>query len=266
MRSSIKYLENFIYLYQKIKIYFILNTRQQNRRESYMKVIAIHGNAQDSRIFDKLEIENLETFTLPGHGDEVCIENYSIQSYSTFLNNKIDEDCILLGHSLGGHIALEVATQSSHVKGLISIGAPPLTNENIQDAFLPNPAIMTLHTEEPTMEEIEHYCSQQDLSLEYVSLLKDMFLKQSSKARTSLSQSLSQGVENELKRIEALDIPYFFLYGTKENFINLEYTRSLKIKNYQEISGGHNIMLDNPSELSHIIQEFRQASITRTPK
>lgn len=56
---------------------------------------------------------------LPGHGEnegEMC---QSIQEYAQSVSQSIAEDSIVVGHSMGGLIAIELAAINKHVKGII---------------------------------------------------------------------------------------------------------------------------------------------------
>lgn len=236
--------------------YFLLLEQQKRQGNNFMEILAIHGNAQDSSIFGRLNIPNLKLIELPGHGTQEEIESYSINTYADFVEKQIGDNCIILGHSLGGHIALELAKRSSKVKGLISTGAPPLTLEGMNSAFA-SESIGVVYQEQPCTENIEKFCFAQNDTNNFVPMLKKMFSNQKSKARISLLENISTyGIEDELEKIDGLNIPSLFIFGKNEKLINLEYTRSLNLDNYVEVNGGHNIMLDNPFELEVIIKNF----------
>ena len=63
---------------------------------------------------------------------------------------------ILVGHSLGGHLAIEIAEKIDNLKGLIIIGTPPVKKPmNLEEAFLPIQEIQTFFTENPIHKDIE---------------------------------------------------------------------------------------------------------------
>ena len=48
-------------------------------------------------------------------------------------------EVVVVGWSLGGHIALEMASQFSGIKGLLISGAPPVSRHNMAEGFIPTP-------------------------------------------------------------------------------------------------------------------------------
>lgn len=225
-----------------------------------MKILAIHGNGQDKSIFDSLDKLDLTSFNLPGHGDGPCMKEYSINKYADFVVDKIEEDCILLGHSLGGHIALEVASRTPKVRALISIGAPPINNDNLANVFNPNPVIPIVYAEKQPEKDLMAFIQDGSTSRDMDEQVFSMFRNQSPLARTSFAQSLGAGVEDEILKVQKLNIPTMYIFGSDEKLVNLAYTREMKLPNYTELSGGHNIMFDNPLELQNKIIEFLKQS------
>ncbi len=104
-----------------------------------MKIICLHGNAQTPQIFNRLEKHcNFETLTLAGHGQAPHLKQYSLDNHVDYNNHKLsDEDYLLIGHSLGGHIALRMALKNPRIKGLIITGAPIISPDTMPLAFLP---------------------------------------------------------------------------------------------------------------------------------
>lgn len=74
-------------------------------------------------------------FDLPGFGDEPPLESPSLAGYSTFVQQKLASlalnEFVLIGHSMGGKIALQVATASSlnGLKQVVLIAPSPPTQE-----------------------------------------------------------------------------------------------------------------------------------------
>ncbi|HET7579875.1 MAG TPA: alpha/beta hydrolase [Bacillales bacterium] len=60
-----------------------------------------------------------EFVDLPGHGGNSDSVPTSIEEYAEIVGKTIDEDVIVVGHSMGGLIGIELASQNHHVKGLV---------------------------------------------------------------------------------------------------------------------------------------------------
>ncbi|WP_077214281.1 alpha/beta fold hydrolase [Bacillus dakarensis] len=89
-----------------------------------MKLLFIHGaggtkskwRAIDQYIADKFTCEKID---LPGHGDNEYNAITSIQDYASYVTRDIHDDTIVVGHSMGGLVALELAARNPKVKGVI---------------------------------------------------------------------------------------------------------------------------------------------------
>ena len=105
-------------------------------------VVLIHGNSLSSESYEhQLSSElgrrwRLIAFDLPGHGESPPAADpsrtYRLDGYAEVLR-EITEHLglarpILVGHSLGGHIAMEAVGAGLDVGGLFVFGAPPLRN------------------------------------------------------------------------------------------------------------------------------------------
>lgn len=88
-----------------------------------LKLLLIHGaggtRSKWRRIESYLQDQNYEAIDLPGHGENEYNMITSIQDYATYVNELIQEDTILVGHSMGGLIALELAAKNHKVRGVV---------------------------------------------------------------------------------------------------------------------------------------------------
>ena len=131
-------------------------------------IVFIHGNSSSSFVFDEvLKCKSIPqtkiAVELPGHGINTNlgheVKDFSIEVYRAKLIDllsRIDDDVLLVGNSLGGHLVIEVAQEVNRLKGLVIFGTPPLKKPlNLEEAFLPVDALQTFFTENPTDTEIE---------------------------------------------------------------------------------------------------------------
>lgn len=137
-----------------------------------LKLLLIHGNSNSKDVFkyvlesDKLSSFHIIALDLPGHGESEkdykavnCAKIYSASYYAEIIAIFIEKikfgNPIVLGHSLGGHIAIHVSSLKS-LSGLIISQTPPLEQyDDISRAFNPLPSLATLLTETITDKQID---------------------------------------------------------------------------------------------------------------
>ena len=117
--------------------------------------VLIHGNSSSSRAFSKQldgplgQRFRLVAIDMPGHGasdDKKEPALYSLRNQRRSLRAAIDAlglaDAHLVGWSMGGHFALELAPDLPEARGFCIFGAPPLALPPAMElAFLANPAM-----------------------------------------------------------------------------------------------------------------------------
>ena len=118
-----------------------------------LPVLLIHGNSLSRAVFRKQlggalsSKYRLVAFDLPGHGDSGDALNASRTYTRPGLADAAIEvlgllglgEVVVVGWSLGGHIALEMASQFSGIRGLLICGAPPVSRHKMAEGFIPRP-------------------------------------------------------------------------------------------------------------------------------
>ncbi len=116
-----------------------------NENTGKPKILFMHGyngNFQFMQLLLKLQRDyDIISFDFPCCGDEICDHLTTIESYSNFAKKIIDsinEPLIVLGHSLGGAIAVNIASHLL-VKKIILISPlnPYLDNPKLSSWLLP---------------------------------------------------------------------------------------------------------------------------------
>ena len=218
-------------------------------------VLLIHGNSLSSKSFNKqLESSLGNTFhliaiELPGHGDSPPAidprNSYSFPGYADIIIAVIKKlnlsDIVLLGHSLGGHIALEIGERFSEVKGIFIFGTPPLgVPPDINQAFLD----MTLRpsTLVKTGSEIPQF-------------LEDDIAKTDPNARKfMIRNTVKNKFTDEIEIVAKLKIPLAVIHGAHDHVINLDYIKKIQMptlwKNKIHIiqDAGHTPQWETPNE------------------
>lgn len=99
-------------------------------KSNSLPVLLIHGFCEDHRIWDGLVPQLSESHTvilvdLPGFGQSACFEEQpQVEDYAKAIGQQLQErnisEFIIIGHSLGGYIGLELLAHfSAQVKGLM---------------------------------------------------------------------------------------------------------------------------------------------------
>ena len=110
-----------------------------------LPVLLIHGNSLSREVFRKQlggalsSKYRLVAFDLPGHGDSGDALNASRTYTRSGLADAATEvldmlglrEVVVVGWSLGGHIALEMAARFFGIKGLLISKAPPVSQHNM---------------------------------------------------------------------------------------------------------------------------------------
>jgi pimeloyl-ACP methyl ester carboxylesterase len=116
-------------------------------------VVFVHGNSSSARTWLPVlggafgQRFRCVALDLPGHGRSAPAPDhpaYSLPGYAAVLAAFAEAtgtaDAVIVGWSLGGHVALEAAPSLPAAAGYVIFGAPPVSPAAPPgDAFLPNP-------------------------------------------------------------------------------------------------------------------------------
>lgn len=244
-------------------------------------ILFIHGNSLSQSIFDKqfsgglAERYRLLAIDLPGHGGSDWSDNskeiYTIPGFASAITNFIDvlglRDLIVVGVSLGGHIAIEATTMCDRIKGILISGAPPAGHP-----FQPEKAFK-LKPEDAVVLLKGNVSDNEAAALAYALLGRDGgeewekakfdILSTDPSVRDCLGKCMMGGEYlDEVEIIRNLKIPVAVVHGVNEGVVNLDYFSLLEIptlwrRSVQMIpEAGHMAQLDNFESYNKIIGEF----------
>jgi pimeloyl-ACP methyl ester carboxylesterase len=238
-------------------------------------IVFIHGNSHSSRTFEhqfksqELSDYRIIALDLPGHGLSSKSEIYTIPFFSEILANFIEElqikKYILIGHSLGGHIAIESLDKTTP-KGIAIFGTPPVKEkfepqlcfqpkEELGLIFKPN-----LNEEEALAVAKSFYNSSLDLRID----LEDILLVDQ-EFKTKLVESCGSNVlKNELKLLQEFNGAISILHGIHDNYLIKDYLTGLELPLWNdgliEVPAGHNIHKEAPDQFNTELNSFAKAS------
>jgi pimeloyl-ACP methyl ester carboxylesterase len=238
-------------------------------------IVFIHGNSSSSKIFDPIMEDanvnyNKIAIDLPGHGENH--NNYSDTDFSIPNTCKrllkelssIEGDILLVGNSLGGHLAIEIAPHVNNLKGLVIFGTPPLKKPlNPEEAFISVPALATFLTENPSVEEIETAIGTVIGSKENRKLLISDFTKADGRVRSVLVNDFGENkFDDEFTIFTTLKIPKYIIISEFDYSINPQYLETVKesCTSTCEIiyfdNCGHYPSIEKPEQFSEAIQKI----------
>lgn len=241
-------------------------------------LLFIHGNSLDSGTFkhqfqdEALQKYRLIAIDLPGHGESSPAPDpdntYNVIGYANIIEKFIKtlkfDRVVLIGHSLGGHIAIEAVEELSNVAGLVIFGTPPIgMPPAMEEMFLPNEAMGFAITSELKDDEADM------LSSSFTSgenTLKSCIQNTDPDARAFMGASIAQGkFRNEVEICAGLDLPLSVFHGEDDALVNLEYLNKLTLPTLWENKihflhdSGHSPQLENPGAFNELLIRFLDA-------
>ncbi len=243
-------------------------------------LIFIHGNSLSAGLFYQqfncpgLNAYRLLALELPGHGGNGHSpqpeKDYSVRNYIDFVLGFIKTlglvEVVLLGHSLGGHIAIHVADEieGADIKGLIVSGTPPLTiPPRINEAFLPNPVMGLAYRANLSAEDLPQlasaYCSP---ACSGHNLLHESLAQCDPLVRPMAGQSIARDLTtDEAGIIRKAKFPVAILHGENDSLINCGYIRDLKLPIWRGgvvviENAGHSPFIENAGAFNQMVVGF----------
>lgn len=253
------------FLYKQTKVHYSVSGKGE-------PIILLHGFLENSSMWIRLQQELSKTNTvhaldLPGHGETEAIGYiHTMEDYSAlvlaFADYKNLERSSLIGHSMGGYVALALAEfNSEKIKKLILLNSSSLADSEIKQKER-NRAI------EMIQKHPEAFIS---MAVKHLFLAEDQE-KLSSEIETAIQEAKKcsqQGIINTLKgmrdrkdRTEVLKNlreRSLLILGKEDKVINFEKTKSIAEEaniQLKILPGGHMSYIEHPDSLLKIIKEF----------
>lgn len=246
---------------------------------SNVPVVLIHANSVCKESFEPQIAElsrrrRVIAFDLPGHGasDDASDprRTYSMSGYADALLEALGkmgvQRFVAVGHSLGGHVALEMIAAGAQVDGALVFGTPPVANnpEGLQAGFKPTPEMA--------------YTGNADLLDEQVPMVVELALgaevrddaffidavrRTHGLARQYMIEAAIAGHGSDQRRLaETSLIPLAIVNGQNDPVINLDYIDSLDYANIWEgepirmKGAGHALHRERPDEFNDVLVRF----------
>jgi pimeloyl-ACP methyl ester carboxylesterase len=242
-------------------------------------VIFVHGNSCSARTWRPLldgsfgRKFRVLALDLPGHGHSAAAtdpKDYTLPGYAAVLAGFADavaaRDAVVVGWSLGGHIALEAAPAMPETAGFVIFGTPPVASAaQMGEAFLPSPAMGIGFTAAVTEHDARTFAAvftAPGSTLPLDDFVADI-LATDGTARATMFASVAQGrFADELEIVQSLRRPLAILHGKGEQLVSLDYLRqvpaaSLWRGEVQLIAGaGHAPHQETPEQFATLLEQF----------
>ncbi len=243
-----------------------------------LPIVFLHGSGVSKEVFAKqfqseaLKNHRLIAVDLPGHG---CSKNaddpkktYSYSGLASEIRDFIVElnikDCVLMGWSLGGQVALEMTDNTPQVSGVMTCGAAPAGNGPlglIQSMHISKMLLLAGKAEftEEDAKYFEKTCFGELTNQDFTEILQ----RTDKKMRPNISRSILYGFGvSQAARLKNATKPVCLLHGRDEGFIRTNYMEN--ISNPMLYTGktvfiensGHASFLDAAPEFDAVLKEF----------
>lgn len=230
-------------------------------------VVLVHGNSSSSAVWQGLlggpfgQQFRCLAIDLPGHGASARADDYSLPTYASALADFVaDQEAVVVGWSLGGHVALHAAQSLPHAAGFVIFGTPPIaTADSLAQAFRPNPAFNVGFQGEVSTDDAIAYATA--MLAPGSPLSPDLFvpdiLATDPAARLGLAASVGEGrFVNEVDVVSSLDQPLLVLHGGADQLVSLDYLRSVGLP-VEVLDGvGHAVQVEAADLLGRRLTEF----------
>jgi pimeloyl-ACP methyl ester carboxylesterase len=243
-------------------------------------LVFIHGNSSSKEIFTAQmqsvlrDHHRLLAIDLPGHGASEDARDpqrtYTIPGFASVVREVLRtlgiDRYIVVGWSLGGHIALELASAEPRPLGLFITGAPPVAKsmESLGEAFMQTPHMQLTGRPAFTDEEALTYAratTTPELGTEDFRYLAAR--RTDGRARARMFAAVLEGLgADQRATVEEVAVPLGIVNGEHDPFLNHSYFSKPRYANLwrgavQRIPGsGHAPFFEKPDLYNELLQSF----------
>lgn len=225
--------------------------------ESKVSFLFIHGAGGTKNkwrfIHKKMQDNVCQFVDLPGRSDQHKVSASNIESYADLLNEEIKEETIVVGHSMGGLVGIELAGKNSNIRGLILVAS---------HYRLPvHPKILDKLAGGEFPEGLFHASYRENVEKRLLVVEKSEIGLVPLK-RTYMDFFACNAYKSGEKTFSELTIPILCIYGKEDRLLPERALKEVKMANPLATvttieASGHYVMLEQPDEFADRLLQFK---------
>ena len=244
--------------------------------EGPLTAVFIHGNSWCSEVFDRQFASTLSgrgrlvSIDLPGHG----LSGNAIDPLRTYTRPGLADACIealaqidannavLVGWSLGGHIAIEMLSRYPGARALALIGTPPVPSGGMALGFNAGPHLALASQPDFSGADTRRF-AHATLGGNVRSSLLAAIQRTDTRFRPRLFDGMREGLGVDQKEaIERCDVPIAVLNGSLDPIVNLDYFDSIRFRRlwkgkcHRIANAAHAPFRDAPDAFNALMGDF----------
>jgi pimeloyl-ACP methyl ester carboxylesterase len=241
-------------------------------------LVFLHGNSLSSSVFQcQLSATELQSFRLialdlPGHGQSADAPDFYPppqlrQVVATAIRALGCEQALVVGHSYGGHLLLDILPDLPTLRGVFVVGTPPVSvAADLAAAFRFDETGMLFYAPELTVGQahaLASACLRSEAPAAEVTVLQAALTRADGRMRTTLGASLTAGqMVDEVRIIRTTPVPLAFVIGEAEHMVDSAYFSTLTaptrwgVPVHEVPHAGHTPFLENPAAFNALLLDF----------
>jgi pimeloyl-ACP methyl ester carboxylesterase len=246
-------------------------------------LVLLHGNSGCKEVFEhqfsyfKSGRFSVLALDLPGHGKSANAvhpqTDYTIPGYAWLVDRVLAQlnvdDYILVGWSLGGNIALEMAGCGTSAKGLMIFGAPPIGPgmENIEKAYTPETFDTAAGESQTPTEQLDAFVQAIYGTLDPIPSEFFACAHRTDAISREIMMSHWMGGGDGHRQYDTIakwGKPICVAHGNLDPFVMLDYLQTAPWDNlwrgkvFEFANCGHAPFLEDPTDFNAVLEEFAE--------